>query len=211
MKYLIDSANQVEIDQALEMGICGVTANPSLYAKVNVNFYEFLRRNSQKDCLLTAEVIGESVEDMIYQAKKIAEISNEIIIKLNYSQQSLMVANVLKKKGIKTAMTLVFDVNQALLSVNAGVSFLFLFVARNEEMGVDGLEFVKDVSTIIKKNDLHVKIVAASIRTKYQLQRVAQDADYIAAPYKLIEESFKHPLTNAASKQFEKDMKSCCV
>ncbi|MEH7383463.1 transaldolase family protein [Bacillus sp. JJ1533] len=211
MKYLIDSANQIEIDQALEMGICGITANPSLYSKENVNFYEFLTRNSQKDCLLTAEVVGDSVEDMLYQAEKITEISNAIIIKLNYSPQSLKVANVLKKKGIKTAMTLVFDVNQALLSVNAGVSYLFLFVARNEELGVDGLEFVKDVSTIIKKKEYHVKVVAASIRTKYQLQRVAQDADYIAAPYQLIEDSFKHPLTNAGAIQFEKDMKSCFI
>lgn len=211
MKYLIDSANQVEIDQALEMGICGVTANPSLYAKEKINFYEFLMKYSERDCLLTAEVIGEHVEDMFYQAEKIVEISNEIIIKLNYSPQSLKVAKVLKKKGIKTAMTLVFDVNQALLSVSAGVSYLFLFVARNEEMGVDGLEFVKAVSTIIESKGYDVEIVAASIRTKYQLQRVAQDADYIAAPYQLIEDSFKHPLTNAGVKQFEKDMKSCFI
>ncbi|MEH7386320.1 transaldolase family protein [Bacillus sp. JJ1521] len=211
MKYLIDSANQVEIDQSLEMGICGVTANPSLYAKENVNFYEFLRINSQRNCLLTAEVIGDSAEDMLYQAEKINEISNDIIIKLNYSASSLKVAKKLKEKGIKTAMTLVFDQNQAMLSVSAGVSYLFLFVARNEEMGVDGLEFVKDVSAIIDSKGYGVEIVAASIRTKYQLQRVAQDADYIAVPYKLIKESFQHPLTIAGAKQFEKDMKSCFV
>lgn len=211
MKYLIDSANQVEIDQALEMGICGVTANPSLYAKEKVNFYEFLMKYSNKDCLLTAEVIGDCVEDMIYQAKKITEISNKIIIKLNFSPQSLKVANLLKKQGIKTAMTLVFDVNQAMLSISAGVSYLFLFVARNEEVGVDGLEFIKDVSTIVESKDYDVEIVAASIRTKYQLQRVALDADFIAAPYQLIEESFKHPLTNAGAIQFEKDMKSCFI
>ncbi|RFB18015.1 transaldolase [Bacillus sp. HNG] len=211
MKYLIDSANQVEIDESLEMGICGITANPSLYVKDNVNFYEFLTRNSKRGCLLTGEVLGDSVEEMLEQAEKITQISDDIIIKLNYSPQSLKVANVLKNKGIKTAMTLVFDVNQALLSVTAGVSYLFLFVARNEELGVDGLEFVRDVSTIIKKKDYEVKIVAASIRTKYQLQRVAQDADYIAAPFKLIKESFLHPSTLAGAKQFETDMKGCFV
>ncbi|KAA0966375.1 transaldolase [Sporosarcina sp. ANT_H38] len=208
MKYLIDSTNELEIAQALEMGVVGVTANPTLYAKGNVNYYEFIKKYSKKNILLTAEVIGTDFEEMVDEVNLLTEISNgEIIIKLNYSALGLKLANYLHQKGIKTAMTLVFDVNQAMLSLNANADYLFLFVARNEELGIDGLEFVRNVSTIIQSKGYEAKVVASSIRTKFQLQEVALYADYIAVPFQLIDGSFHHPLTILGVETFEIDMK----
>ncbi|MEH7247958.1 transaldolase family protein [Neobacillus niacini] len=207
MKYLIDSANVEEINRLLELGvISGVTANPSLYEKQNTNFYEFLREYSKFDILLTAEVVGDHHVNLIRQVEKITEISKDIIIKLNYSPASLKLVKLLKEKGIKTAITLVFDMNQAMLAINAGADYLFLFVARNEELGVDGIAFVENVAKVIEKKNYSTKIIAASIRTKYQLETVALYSDYIAAPNKLIEESFNHRLTISGKKQFEADM-----
>ena len=208
MKYLIDSTNEQEIAQALEMGVVGVTANPSLYAKGNINFYDFIEKYSKNDILLTAEVIGNDFEEMLDQVNMLSEISNgEIIIKLNYSALGLRLANYLHQKGIKTAMTLVFVLNQAMLALNANVEYLFLFVARNEEIGIDGLEFVRNVSTIIQSKGYEAKVVASSIRNKFQLQEVALYADYIAVPFQLIADSFHHPLTVSGAKTFEIDMK----
>ncbi|MFJ5621658.1 transaldolase family protein [Peribacillus loiseleuriae] len=207
MKYLIDSANQQEIDHSLRWGVAGVTANPSLYVKGNIDLYEFISRYSDQNILLTAEVIGNDYEDMTRQVEKITEFSKDIVIKLNYSASNLKFAQSLKKKGIQTAITLIFDVNQAMLALQAGVEYVFLFVSRNEEMGVDGLEFVQNVSKIIKLKDYRAKVIAASIRTKFQLESVALYADYIAAPFRLIEESFHHPLTLSGTSQFEADMK----
>ncbi|MEH7014807.1 transaldolase family protein [Neobacillus niacini] len=208
MKYFIDSANVEEITHLLELGVvAGITANPSLYEKQNTNFYDFLRKYSTFGIMLTAEVVGDDLFDLIRQVEKITKISKDIIIKLNYSQSSLKLVKILKEKGIKTAITLVFDMNQAMLAINAGVDYVFLFVARNEEMGVDGLTFVENVAKVIEKKRYSTHIIAASIRTKYQLDHVALFADYIAAPFKLIEESFNHPLTLSGKQQFEADMK----
>jgi transaldolase len=208
VKYFIDSANVEEITQLLELGVvAGITANPSLYEKQSTNFYEFLRKYSTSDILLTAEVVGDNFFDLTRQVEKITDISKDIIIKLNYSPASLKLVRMLKEKGIKTAITLVFDMNQAMLAITAGADYVFLFVSRNEEIGIDGLTFIESVAKVIEKKRYSTQIIAASIRTKYQLDKVALFADYIAAPFKLIEESFNHPLTITGKQQFEADMK----
>lgn len=208
MKYFIDSANQKEIDEALAMGIVGVTANPTLYMKENINLHNFIKKNYRQGILLTAEVIGEDFDEMVQQADEIAKLSNgECIIKLNYSPLGLKLAHHLNQKGVKTAMTLLFDVNQAMLALTAKVNFLFLFVARNEEYGTDGIEFVRNVSTIIQSKKYDAKVIAASIRNKYQLQSISLYADYVAAPFHLIQDSFNHPQTIVAEAQFMKDMR----
>ncbi|RHW42839.1 aldolase [Neobacillus notoginsengisoli] len=207
MKYLIDSANYTEIDQALRVGAAGVTANPSLYLKENVSFYDFLKDYHDKNILLTAEVIADDDEDLVRQAEKVIEISKDIVIKLNYSAASLKFARLMQEKGIKTAITLVFDINQAMMAINAGADYLFLFVARNEEIGVDGLELIRNISRIVESKGYHTKLVAASIRTKYQLESATLFADYIAVPYRLMEETFHHPLTVSGADRFADDMK----
>ncbi|GGP07715.1 transaldolase family protein [Oceanobacillus neutriphilus] len=211
MKYFIDTGNQQEIDEALEWGAAGITANPSMYLKENVNFYDFLERNSNKGKLLTAEVVGEHLPDMIEETNKINVISKDIIIKLNYSPAALKMVHHLRKQNIQTAMTLVFDINQAMMAINAGVDYLFLFVARNEEIGVDGITFVKETADIIRSKNYQTKLVAASIRNKFQLSRAALYCDYIAAPYHLMKESFQHPSTQSGIEQFEEEMKKVLV
>lgn len=206
MRYLIDSANQREIDLSLKWGVAGVTANPSLYLKEKVNFYEFIKRYCDKDILLTAEIIDQDNMDMIRQLELITEISKDAVIKLNYSAENLHFARMLKQKGVKCAFTLIFDINQAMLAISAGADYLFLFVSRNEEIGIDGIELIRNVSEIIAAKGYTTKVIAASIRSKYQLEKASLYTDYIAAPYRLIEDSFHHPLTVSGSKQFENDM-----
>ncbi|MEH7502485.1 transaldolase family protein [Neobacillus drentensis] len=206
MRYLIDSANQQEIDLSLKLGAAGITANPSLYLKEKINFYEFIRRYSDRGILLTAEIIGQDNQDMMRQLELITEISNDVVIKLNYSAENLYFARTLKQKGVTFAFTLIFDINQAMMAIGAGADYLFLFVSRNEELGIDGLEFIRKVSEIIGSKGYKTKVIAASIRTKYQVECAALYADYIAVPFKFIEGSFHHPLTISGSKQFESDM-----
>ncbi|HLQ83088.1 MAG TPA: transaldolase family protein [Pseudogracilibacillus sp.] len=206
MLYLIDSANQQEIDNALKIGVSGVTANPTLYLSEKRSFYDFLEYNNQFSSFLTAEVIIYTESQAEQEIKKIMEISSNIIIKLNYSFEGLNLTRKLKEKGIKVAMTLIFDVNQAMLAINAGVDFLFLFISRNEEIGEDGLEFVRLTSKIIKEKKYNVQVVASSIRNVYQLRQVSLYADYVASPYKLIRQSFENTLTQEGITTFTNDM-----
>ncbi|MBS4208763.1 transaldolase family protein [Bacillus sp. FJAT-50079] len=206
MKYFIDSANEEEIQLALQMGVVGITSNPSLYANEKVNLLHFLEKYKTEDVLLTGEVIGNHLTELYDQAQNIQSISDQIILKLNYSAESLQFIKEVSGTGIITAVTLVFDINQALMSMQAGVDYLFLFVARNEDVGKDGIGFIKNVAEIIVKNGYKTKIIAASLRNQRQLEQAALYADYAAVPYLLIEDSFRHSLTVSGNEKFQKDL-----
>lgn len=204
MKLLIDSANIKDIDSALSLGIDGVTANPSMYAKEGVNFYDFLKTIKNKtDGILTAEVMENTLEKMREDANKILTISNDIVIKINFSEKGLTLAKELKKQGVKTAITLIFNVNQAIIAMNTGTDYIFPFIGRNEAIGADGLEILKNICNIITNKHYKTKVVAASLKHVYHLEQAAiLGADYAAIPYTLLKESCYHLLTEKGEFQF---------
>lgn len=207
MKYLIDTANFQEIKNALKLGIEGITANPSMYLKEKVNFYQFLKdSNSLNPNVLTAEVIGDNIEDMLNQVEEILNINKDIIIKINFSKLGLELINILNKRNIKTACTLIFNVNQASLAINAGVDYIFAFVGRNDENGYDGIENIKEICDFIKINNYKTKVIAASLKNVYHLKKSALcGVNYCAITYSLLEKIFDNKLTLDGEKVFNED------
>lgn len=209
MLYIIDSANDEEIQNALELGACGITANPTMYLKNKQNFYSFLSKYSQFELpFLSGEVMGETIEEMLLEVNKIIAIDPNIIIKLNFSSNALRLCNILKKRGIRTAITLIFTINQAVAAINAGANYLFPFIGRSDEYGLDGMKLVTTIQQIIIKNNYPVSVVAASIKNVHQLEILAESSvDYAAIPYNLYIKSLDHPLTQSNQKAFYDDWK----
>lgn len=207
MLYIIDSANDEEIQEALALGACGITANPTMYLKNNQNFYSFLMKYSKLELpFLSGEVIGENLDEMLEEIEKIVNISPDIIIKLNFSKTALKLCNILKKRGIRTAITLIFTINQAVAAINAGANFLFPFIGRSDEYGLDGMKLVTSIQQIIIKNNYPISVVAASIKNIHQLEVLAESGiDYAAIPYSLYEKSLEHPLTKKNNESFVSD------
>ena len=210
MKYLIDSANRIEIDEVIEMGIDGVTANPSMYKKNNEDFYSFIKYYSEKKLtFLSAEVMEDSLEGMLKEVDQILDINKDIVIKINFSKNGLRLAKILHERGIKTAMTLIFTVNQAIAALQCECDYLFPFVGRNDNIGVDGLDFIDSLQAIVDAKGYKTKIVAASIKNLFQLSQIAKmGIDYAAVPYNLYIESLEHPLTKSGYEGFAKDWES---
>ncbi|MEG0296874.1 MAG: transaldolase family protein [Clostridium sp.] len=207
MKYLIDTANINEIEEALSLGIKGVTANPSMYVKENVHFFDFLKTiNDLNPEILTAEVMGENLEEILATCDKILSINKDIIIKINFSKFGLKLINILHKKGIKTACTLIFNVNQASLAINAGADYIFPFIGRNDENGYDGVKTLSAICEFIRLNNYETKVVAASIKNVYHLeQAVLCGCDYCAITSDTFDKALHHNLTVAGAKTFESD------
>lgn len=207
MLYIIDSANDDDIKNALDFGACGITANPAIYLKNNQNFYSFLEKYSKLELpFLSGEVMGDSLEEMLQEVDKIIAIDPNIIIKLNFSSNALKLCNILKKRGIRTAITLIFTVNQAVAAINAGSNYLFPFIGRSDEYGLDGMKLVTTIQQIIIKNNYPVSVVAASIKNVHQLEVLAESGvDYAAIPYNLYVKSLDHPLTQTNRKAFYND------
>lgn len=209
MKYFIDSADRCQIDHCLSLGIQGVTANPTMYKNCQENFYEFLTYYSQKNCeFLSAEVMGDTVEEMLEEAKKIHEIDPKIVIKINFSQAGLQACHQLSQENITCAMTLVFTIPQAIAAMQAGAAYIFAFIGRNDEYGSDGLQFICDLQDIVEHKQYSTKIVAASIKNLHQLDVIAcAGIDYAAIPYALYLKSLQHPLTESGAQTFKEDWK----
>jgi transaldolase len=210
MIYIIDTANDEEIKESLSLGINRVTANSSMYLKNNKNFYSFLKEYSSKNLdFLSGEVMGDTFEDMVEEVNKIQEIDKNIVIKINFSKEGLKLCKYLKEKGIKSAMTLIFNVAQAIASINAGADYLFVFIGRNDDNGSDGLSIIESIQSIVKEKDYKTKVVAASIKNLYQLEKLSNiGIDFAAIPYNLYIKSLYHPLTESGNKTFKNDWQS---
>ncbi len=208
MKIFIDTANIEEIKKAAELGvICGVTTNPSLIAKEGRKIEDVIFEIAQiVDGPISAEVISPIAEEMVKEAKELASIHKNIVIKIPVCEEGLKAVSILSKLGIKTNVTLIFSPTQALLAARAGASFVSPFIGRLDDISDDGAELVAEIAEIFNNFDIETEIIAASIRGSQDATRAAlAGADIATIPYKVICQMIKHPLTDSGIEKFNAD------
>ncbi len=205
MKYIIDSANSKEIDEAIKLGFVGITANPTMYKNESINLDTYLNQNKEKSKFLTAEVIGDTKEELIQQVDNIMSISKDIVIKLNFGKNELELSQYLKEKNISFAYTLIFNIQQALLAYQAGADYIFFFIGRNEEEGINPNNYLSDIKNIRDEKNYKTKIIGASIRNLKQLNECSVYCDYAAIRLNTLDEVFNHKQVLSARKTFQDD------
>jgi len=218
MKFFIDTANLDDIKKAYKVGVLsGVTTNPSLVAKEGVKFEdrieEILKTVPEVESV-SAEVTpdAETAEEMIAQAEKLIKINGgdqNITIKLPMTIAGLEATRYLAKKGVKTNVTLIFTVNQALLAARAGATYVSPFLGRLDDISEDGVQLVAKIAELFRIQNIDSQIIAASVRHPDHVTRVALAGAHIATiPYSVIEQLVKHPLTEQGIEKFAADWKN---
>ncbi|ACN84429.1 fructose-6-phosphate aldolase [Brachyspira hyodysenteriae] len=210
MKFFIDTANVDEIKKANDMGvICGVTTNPSLIAKEGRDFKKTIEEiTTIVDGPISGEVKATTVkaEDMIAEAREIAKIHKNMVVKIPMTVEGLKAVKVLSKEGIKTNVTLIFSANQALLAARAGATYVSPFIGRLDDISMDGLELIRTISEIFATHAIETEIISASVRHPIHVTECAlAGADIATVPYSVIEQMTKHPLTDQGIEKFKKD------
>ncbi|CRF31346.1 Probable transaldolase [Brachyspira suanatina] len=210
MKFFIDTANVDEIRKANDMGvICGVTTNPSLIAKEGRDFKKTIEEiTTIVDGPISGEVKATTVkaEDMIAEAREIAKIHKNMVVKIPMTVEGLKAVKVLSKEGIKTNVTLIFSANQALLAARAGATYVSPFIGRLDDISFDGLELIRTISEIFATHAIEAEIISASVRHPIHVMECAlAGADIATVPYNVIEQMTKHPLTDQGIEKFKKD------
>lgn len=211
MKLFIDTANVDEIKEINQWGvICGVTTNPSLIAKEGRVFEEVVKEITEiVDGPISAEVISLEKEGMLKEARELAKIHPNIIIKIPMTREGLKAVSVLHKEGIKTNVTLVFSANQALLAAKAGATYVSPFVGRLDDIGNLGMDLIEDIVQIFDLHGIDTEIISASIRHPIHVLESAKAGAHIATiPYKIFLQMLDHPLTNIGIDKFLKDWSS---
>jgi len=208
MKFFIDTANIEEIKKGLAIGMVdGVTTNPSLVAKEKKPFIDILRDICQAvPGPVSAEVVGLDAKTMLKEAKELAKLADNIVIKVPMTGEGLKATSRLAAEGIKTNVTLVFSAMQAMLAAKAGATFVSPFVGRLDDTGVQGMKVVKDIVTIFDNYGYETEIIVASVRSpQHVLDAALLGADIATIPYKVIEQLARHPLTDVGIQQFLAD------
>ncbi|MDA1972308.1 fructose-6-phosphate aldolase [Bacillus cereus] len=215
MKFFIDTANLEDIKKAYKLGVlAGVTTNPSLVAKEGVKFEDRIAEICQavpKVESVSAEVTPDAVtaEEMIAQAEELIKINGgdkNVTIKLPMTLAGLEACRYLTEKGVKTNVTLIFTVNQALLAARAGAAYVSPFLGRLDDISEDGVLLVAKIAELFDVHQLDTQIIAASVRHPDHVTRVAMAGAHIATiPYKVIEQLAMHPLTDQGIEKFAAD------
>lgn len=212
MKLFIDTANTEEIKKAADMGvICGVTTNPSLIAKEGRDFAEVIEEiTSIVDGPISGEVKATTVdaEGMIAEGREIAKIHPNMVVKIPMTAEGLKATKVLASEGIRTNVTLVFSLNQALLAAEAGAAYVSPFVGRLDDINMTGVDLISEIVAMFSNYGYATEVIAASIRNPIHVKDCAlAGADIATVPYGVIEQMVNHPLTTAGIEKFQADYK----
>lgn len=208
MKIFIDTANIKEIKEASKLGLIdGVTTNPTLIAKENRAAPDLLKEIcSLVTGPVSAEVIGLEMEGMVKEARELAKIAKNIVIKIPLIKEGLAAVKILAQEGIKTNVTLCFSASQALLVAKAGADYISPFIGRLDDISEVGMDLVRDIKTIYNNYGFKTQIIVASIRNPLHVVDAALlGADIATVPFTVIEQLIKHPLTDIGIERFLRD------
>ena len=212
MKFFIDTANLDQIKEAKDLGVLdGVTTNPSLMAKEGITGQANILKHYADICEIvdgdiSAEVIATNYEDMIKEGKALAEIHENIVVKVPMIKDGVKAIKYFSENGIPTNCTLVFSAGQALLAAKAGASYVSPFIGRLDDISHDGLGLIEDIREIYDNYDFPTEILAASVRhTTHLLECARMGADVVTCPLGVITSLLKHPLTDSGLATFLAD------
>lgn len=208
MKLFIDTANVDDIREANDLGvICGVTTNPSLIAKEGRVFQDVVKEITEiVDGPISAEVISLEADKMVEEAKPLAAMHKNIVIKIPMCAEGLKATKKLTELGIKTNVTLIFSAAQALLAAKAGATYVSPFLGRLDDIGMEGMNLIEEIVDIFDAQAIETEIIAASIRNPIHVTAAARlGCDIATIPMSVIKQMIKHPLTDSGIERFLKD------
>lgn len=208
MKIFMDTANVEEIAKFVDWGVVyGVTTNPSLIAKSGRTQAEVIPEIAKLVAgPVSAEVISTECDGMVEEARKLVKIADNIVIKIPCIPEGLKAVKILSAEGIKTNVTLVFSMAQALLAARAGASYVSPFIGRLDDIGEDGVQLVENIVKAFKLYGITTEVIGASIRNLEHVEKVMLTGCQIATiPTKVLEQMIVHPLTDKGLAQFMAD------
>ena len=210
MDFFLDTADLKEIETGLEWGMVdGVTTNPSLIAKMGQPYLPRVREIA--DLVpgpVSGEVLATDYEGMLDEGHRLADLGENIVVKLPLGPAGLRAARQFKSEGIRTNVTLCFSANQALLAAKAGATYISPFVGRLDDIGSEGMLLIEEIVEIYGNFDFDTQVLVASIRSPMHVLRGAQlGAEVATMPFKVLHQLYKHPLTDRGLDAFLADWK----
>ena len=209
MKFFIDTADLEEIEEANNLGVLdGVTTNPSLCAKIGVADFEghIAKICDMVDGDVSAEVVSTSYDEIMPEARHLANIADNVVVKVPLIKDGIKAIHSLTEEGIRTNCTLCFSATQALIAAKAGATYISPFIGRLDDISDDGMQLIADVVQIYENYGFETEVLAASIRHPMHVLEAARlGADVATMPLNVIDKLLHHPLTDSGLERFLAD------
>jgi len=208
MKFFIDTANIEEIKEANSMGMAdGVTTNPTLIAREKGNFEDIIKEICKiVDGPISAEVISLDTEGMLKEARHLASIHKNIVVKIPMTIDGIKATRQLSEEGIKANVTLIFSPLQALMAAKAGATYVSPFIGRLDDISNEGILLVEQIVEIFNNYAFETEVIVASVRNPlHVLDAALMGADIATIPFKVLSKFASHPLTDKGIKAFLDD------
>ena len=211
MKLFIDTGSVAEVEEIAAWGVlAGATTNPSLLAKEDGDPGESIRRIA--DLVrgpVSAEVVSDDADGMIGEGRALAELHEHVVVKVPFSAAGLAATRALSAEGIRINMTLVFSANQALLSAEAGATYISCFMGRLDDISVDSTAVVREIVETLRPGGYTAQVLAASIRNPEHVVTAAKlGCEVATVPAKVLRQMLDHPLTTSGIEKFTADWQS---
>ena len=212
MKLFLDTANIQEIRDGARLGvISGVTTNPSLASAEGIGNTESYKSAVREisdivDGPISVEVISLDAQGMVAEGRDIAGWIPNPWVKIPSTVDGFEAISILSSEGIKINQTLCFSVNQAILGAQAGSTVVSPFIGRLDDIGLEGIDLIKDIVSVYEQYKIETQVLAASIRHPLHCTLAAQAGAHIATlPYKILVQMAQHPLTDSGVARFKAD------
>lgn len=210
MKFFLDTAEIQEIETGLEWGMVdGITTNPSLIAKSGRPYLATVQAIAKLvPGPVSGEVLATDYDEILTQGRRLAGLAENVVVKVPLTPAGLRTVATFKKEGIRTNVTLCFSAAQALLAAKAGAAYISPFVGRLDDVGEEGMELIDQVVTIYHNYGFDTEVLVASVRHPIHIVQAAMmGADVATLPFKVLEQLYKHPLTDVGLDRFLADWK----
>lgn len=208
MKLFVDTGNIKDIETLAALGIIdGATTNPSLLAKESRDPREIMKEICRiLQGPVSGEVVGTTTEEMLREGREIAKIDPHMVVKVPFTRDGVRACRTLSSEGIKVNVTLIFSATQALLAAKVGAAYVSPFVGRLDDIATDGMHLIEEIVEIFDNYEFSTEVLVASVRHPIHIVQAARlGADVCTCPPAVLEQCFKHPLTDIGLEKFLKD------
>jgi transaldolase len=208
MKLFVDTGNLKEVEALAALGVLdGVTTNPSLMAKETGDYRQILKQMCQTvKGPVSAEVVATDTAGMIREGRDLAAIDEHIVVKVPFTKDGVKACRALSSEGTRINVTLIFSMTQAWLAAKAGASYVSPFVGRLDDIGATGMSLIREIVDLFDNFEYATEVLVASVRNPIHIVEAGRmGADVVTVPAAVIEQCFKHPLTDIGLERFLKD------
>lgn len=211
MQFFLDTGNLDEIRAGAAWGILdGVTTNPTLVGKEGMDHRTLIREIAGMVAgPISVETTSDRADEMLTQGREYVTWAPNVIVKVPCTSEGIKAAAVLRGEGIRTNVTLVFSLNQAMLAAKVGAFFVSPFLGRLDDIGEDSMILLRDIVDVYRIYAFSTQVLAASLRHPMHVAQAAKiGADIATMPFKVMEQLFKHPLTEIGQTRFLADWRA---